>query len=159
MIGFRIAPPDLVRRLREIDPAADLIYLGEGRWQLGRYKPENSRVREKSARRSVGAYLQTPETPARNRQIAFFRHVAATGFRPMGSPFEVNEPETAGIPEAMERWLWTYRHRRDQAWKERLEAATDAEQKRLQAYTQDKIESEGRSIFKHVTAPTLYPTL
>jgi hypothetical protein len=39
--------PDVLRRLRGIDPQAEVIYIGGGRWWLGRVKPN-------SPRRAVG---------------------------------------------------------------------------------------------------------
>jgi hypothetical protein len=35
--------PELLRRLRAIDPQAEVIYIGNGRWWLGRVKPNSPR--------------------------------------------------------------------------------------------------------------------
>lgn len=35
--------PDLLRRLREIEPRAEVLYVGAGRWWLGRVKTESAR--------------------------------------------------------------------------------------------------------------------
>lgn len=37
----RTAPPEVVAALREIDPTAELIYMGDGRWDLLRLRPKN----------------------------------------------------------------------------------------------------------------------
>lgn len=40
--------PDILDRLRGVDPDADLVYLGEGRWALGTVTPMNSFRRERA---------------------------------------------------------------------------------------------------------------
>lgn len=35
----RFAPPTLLQRLRAIEPASELVYLGDGEWWLGRWAP------------------------------------------------------------------------------------------------------------------------
>lgn len=37
----RTAPPELTRGLKEVDPSAELIYMGDGRWDLLRLRPKN----------------------------------------------------------------------------------------------------------------------
>lgn len=34
----RVASPDVIRGLREVDPTAELVYLGNGQWMLGRVR-------------------------------------------------------------------------------------------------------------------------
>lgn len=43
------APPDLLRRLREIDPTVELIHFGGGDWRLGSVCPSPERVRQGEA--------------------------------------------------------------------------------------------------------------
>jgi len=45
--ALRDPSPDLLRRLREIDPRAEVIYVGNGRWWVGR-------VKANSPRRAIG---------------------------------------------------------------------------------------------------------
>lgn len=40
---LRETPPDLLRRLRELDARAECVYLGTGRWWVGRVKPNSPR--------------------------------------------------------------------------------------------------------------------
>lgn len=42
----RTAPKEVIQRLREIDPAAELVYMGGGRWRLGRVVPSRDRTRK-----------------------------------------------------------------------------------------------------------------
>lgn len=37
----RTAPPELTRGLKEVDPTAELVYIGDGRWDLMRLRPKN----------------------------------------------------------------------------------------------------------------------
>lgn len=152
MIGERRASPALVRRLREIVPDADLIYLGDGEWQLGYYQLENSRARDETARMALGQLLEQPASPERAKELKFYRFILRTGFRTMGNPIQVNDPVSAGIPEMLERWDWIYRHRLEEAWEERLyEIDDERDVERARALMADKVESEGRGIFRHAT--------
>ncbi|MFP3948891.1 MAG: hypothetical protein ACLFWG_09190 [Longimicrobiales bacterium] len=152
MIGDRTAPADLVRRLQEIVPNADLIYLGDGQWQLGYYQPENARIRNETARMALAEFLTKPESLQRAREIKLYRFILRTGFRTMGNPFEVNDPDTAGIDQVLERWEWIYRHQLEDAWEARLyEIDDERDVERAQAVMADKIDSEGESIFRHAT--------
>lgn len=40
---LRETSPDLLRRLRELDDRAECVYLGAGRWWIGRVKPDSPR--------------------------------------------------------------------------------------------------------------------
>lgn len=46
-VGGRTAPPALVRALKEVDPTAELVYVGGGGWQLMRLRPKtDARLRQ-----------------------------------------------------------------------------------------------------------------
>lgn len=40
----REAPPELVRRLRDVDPTLRILYWGQGRWRVGRVRPTIERT-------------------------------------------------------------------------------------------------------------------
>lgn len=60
---FRIAPPELVARLREIEPLAELVYLGQGKWFLGTLAPTPVRYRA-GARKVSAAHRLKPQNAA-----------------------------------------------------------------------------------------------
>ena len=49
-------PPEVVEQLREVDPRAELIYVGKGRWMLGTVRPHDNELHAQVVR-AIGAYL------------------------------------------------------------------------------------------------------
>lgn len=90
---------DLLRRLREVDPQAEVLYLGEGRWWLGR-------VRADSARRPVGRAwaLRVREGdgfPFDEARWAALRHalLLAQGWSPISEVTVRGEPDGVLVEE------------------------------------------------------------
>lgn len=81
----RTAPEHVRRGLRELDPTAEVIHLGAGRWIVGRVRPTVH------ARRTAERMLETFETALSNgakmsprgREKARFALLALQGFRPV----------------------------------------------------------------------------
>lgn len=80
----REAPSDVVRRLRELDPTADVIYLGWGRWNVGKVRPTSMSVA--IAQRMLATYWAM-SAKARNTRRGIqryrFAEACAQGFRPV----------------------------------------------------------------------------
>jgi hypothetical protein len=59
----REAPVALVQRLREIEPLAELAYVGQGKWWLGRREPNSklSHAGREKVRTAMAAERLTPE--------------------------------------------------------------------------------------------------
>ena len=80
----RQVPPDLLRRLAELDPTATCIYLGWNRWYVGRVRPTNESVR--IAQRMLGTYWRmSAKARATRRGVQRYRFAlaCAQGFRPV----------------------------------------------------------------------------
>jgi hypothetical protein len=76
----RLAPRDVLERLREIDPTAELVHLGAGYWLVGSVQPNEWR-RFKAAR-VVAHQFALPEA-RRSPGIVLAYSLYAQGFRPV----------------------------------------------------------------------------
>lgn len=66
--AVREPSPELLHRLRQIDPRAEVVYVGQGRWWVGRVKPDSARVptgrRMLAAIRAGDGFPDDPGTPS-----------------------------------------------------------------------------------------------
>lgn len=106
----REAPPDVRRRLRELDATAEVIYLGRGRWMVGKVRP-NEHVRARAVRMldefhnnvSTGKRLSE-----RGKEKVRFALLALQGFRPVAE-YTMPEPDGSVVQDfARSRWLWLH---------------------------------------------------
>lgn len=128
----RHAPPEVLQLLREIDPMAELVYIGRGRWLMGKYS-EDWDKREKAIRQlevwaekvaripmreadeSLKARL--PEIMDRWRE----KRLKAMGFQPFLNVFYATDPDSTLVEIFRQNdWIWKF------AWKE-AERAQEAE--------------------------------
>lgn len=89
----RTAPDDLRRRLRELDRTAELLYLGFGRWSVGRVRPTDESVR--IAQRMLRTYWGMKDSArATRRGVQRYRFAEACrqGFRPVAE-YTMREPD------------------------------------------------------------------
>lgn len=148
----RVAPEHLLRRLRVIDPTAELIHIGEGRWMLGRILSDE-RIRQAGQRQARSA-----REAIRGRKpnvIDKRRHIVAQlrllGFQPTSEFFVKGEP-TARILREQElmQFLWSRANRYS------LERMADAEQNERKAKADAELQDEAlhRDAFNYLTRMT-----
>jgi hypothetical protein len=131
----REAPADLVRSLRALDPKLELVYLGWGKWILGRVNPSDESIR---IARELLAQYWTLSARARHtiRSIRRYRFGVAClqGFRPIGE-YAPNHPDGAEyrlvdpdgrIARHFERSRWLLEHATDETIEESFFAEQDA---------------------------------
>lgn len=138
--------PDLLRRLREVDPSVDLHYVGEGRWALG--SVTNNSVRrgiagrikrrlDRDGARTVGQYWLTQLHYRGFGFIEFYHadelHRAVTDFRRRDknyrsgreAAFRRSERESEGavkrrdLDEIMEKIAYREKHSRPELFRGR----------------------------------------
>jgi len=128
----RVASPDVIRRLREIDETAELLYLGAGRWILGRVRWHADAIAQAESimARALHAIHTAPPHLRPSRRLVGrvqFALLALQGFRPMAEYRE--HPKVAGfegaVVEDFRRMLWKLRHTSDAELFRELEAAQD----------------------------------
>jgi hypothetical protein len=115
-------PWDVLERLREIDPDADLLYIGEGRWILGVYRPGEPRrlfarkqLRTLSAENPDDADLEPWAVVAKYKKIA-------DGF----APVFIGEAPNGLFGELIHDFRvsdWFYRNQADAQFERNLEAS------------------------------------
>lgn len=95
----RTAPEDIRRRLRELDPTAEIVYLGFGRWSIGRVRPTNESVR--IATRMIRTYWSMKDAARASRrgvQRYRFAEACRQGFRPVAE-YTMREPDDRIVKE------------------------------------------------------------
>jgi len=125
-----------VAGLRRIDPTAELVYFGEGKWLLGRVRP--NALRYKAAVRIIDRALHrlavgdqlTPEGRGRI-QLAY---LALQGFAPI--EFYTGEP-TYAIVHDFQRALWLLNHTTDAQFFHDLDAPRERAREEARADLQD----------------------
>lgn len=95
--------PDILDRLREIDPDADLVYLGEGRWALGTVTPMNQFRRKRAEKMIARQYARGADlvVPSKLR----LGKAALEGFR-LVKVYEYTEVQSGYM--AQEFWRMTH---------------------------------------------------
>ena len=129
MPGVRVAPRHVVAGLRNTDPAADLGYLGNGRWLLVVQKPENS-IRRQGAATMLDALAAevrngTEKTMAQLRQRARYALLAYYGYSPVAQ-YDVQGEPTDAIVRDFQMRDWLYRHTSDDALFRAIDAPQQA---------------------------------
>ncbi len=128
----REAPPRLVVRLRAVDPTAELLYWGRGRWLLGTVRRDRRAVATAgkklvAAQRALARHIVQSKTGGRVRldqrsvDQANLAVLALQGFRPFGDFYRMTDPD-GRIVEDFRRADWLYRTTTDEAFIEALEA-------------------------------------
>lgn len=81
MLYERDAPAELLEELREIDPTADVVYIGDGEWLVGRRWPHH-RLRYEAAGQLLDQELRRPASMHRAKRVGLLR-LFRSGFRPV----------------------------------------------------------------------------
>lgn len=145
----REAPEHLLRALRVIDPTAELVHLGGGRWLLGRVvSDERLRVAGqrlvKSSREAVKGRKPTPI----DRRRHLVGQLRLHGFQPTAEFFYAGEPTSRIVREQeLMQWLWIRSNRYD------MERMADAEQEERKAKAEAELADEAlhRDAFRYLT--------
>lgn len=100
----RQAPESLIRRLREVDETAELVYLGPDTWALGTVRPNQVQ------RRAAQTILSNMLTAGRaERSSVAYALLALQGFRQVAL-YRMREPD-GRIAIDFQRRDWAWRHK------------------------------------------------
>jgi hypothetical protein len=140
----RVCPESLLAQLREVDPAAELIYVGEGEWWLGVVKPN-------TFRRAQGDAILGREWAKDQPSWEQIRYgqLMRQGFAFCGTWHFIGEP-TAKIVQEFRESTWLWAHDRDQAEDTIFEAPERQQQANLRAMMKDRLHADGRSVYRHL---------
>lgn len=164
------APPELLEGLRRIDPAADLICVGQGFWVLGVHAPNayaRKVLEDELADDPHGAFkrredreyhlsdrgLSAPNDSTRLELLRLYAYgtgaADSPGFKPI-ELYQVQRPTASIVQDFRERhhnWLT----RPEQAWADtKRRASAEAGDERRMAVFRDYIESHATFWYHHV---------
>lgn len=143
----RLAPKEVIQRLREIDPMAELVYFGRGRWVLGVYGPNAERIA--AARRRLSRLSHVPGHRAEVREMVQEARLHASGFRPIEWYTVQGEPGGA-IVEDFRLRDFNYRNRREATFAAALaESAGDNDRARQESRIHDWVDSTASDAWRH----------
>lgn len=142
----RTCPPALLAQLRAIDPAAELVYVGEGEWWLGVVKPN-------TFRRAQGDHLLAREWKKDHPTWEQIRYgqLMRQGFAYCGSWVIEGEPDGRIVNDFREStWLWA--HNRPYVEDQLFEAPERRQQQSFRGMMKDRLHADGRAIYRHAIA-------
>lgn len=136
--------PSVLRACRQIDPAAELIYIGEGEWWLGVVKPNAHRRRTAAA---ILAHEWRKDHPSfENLRLG---HLMLQGFSFLNTFHSVGEL-TDGVAEWLAEADHWYRHATDAHIEtEFVEGPRNRAVRSARAYFKDRTMSEGRARYRY----------
>ena len=141
---MREIPNEYLERLREVDPDADVFYMGEDRWLLGTRQNPPGREEEQTIRRSLG-YELTQVEPSRQREAKIrLLEARLQGFRMIQYEWSVpNEMHWPRVIEEFRERTFKAENQREEAWQEAMEIAdTEYEMKQRKDTMLDYADSE-----------------
>lgn len=142
----RQAPDHVVGRLRDVDPTADLVYLGLGQWVLGSVRPNGYRARKARKLRAGENDL-----PAQKRRPGIYLLTALLeqGFRPV-AVYGESEVQSQYVVRDFRERDWNYRTRPEAAFRaamDRSDRSRDVEAR--VAAILDKVHADFPTIHRH----------
>lgn len=159
--GGRRPPPEVVRGLREIDPLAELVYVGHGRWLLGKVHPGEWDKREEAIRamdRWVELVAQLDprdhEVPLKELLPGLFdrwneKRLHVMGFQPLPTVWHMELPDSTMV-EHFRRVDFIWRNITIEEEEERLrkmDGTADLEERK--ATIMERFDQIYRSVWKH----------
>lgn len=122
----------ILASFREIDPTIEIIYLGEGEWQVGSWEPPN-RERRKRAHKLLEQQFEKSDEE-QGRALILACKAALQGFRPI-TRYESWELRCGKALQEFRLADWMYRLNREQAYQSAEshamhEASSEIEDKR-----------------------------
>lgn len=137
--------PYVLERLREVDPAVDLFYIGLGVWAFGSVQPN-----QKAFRIGNRQIALERERPVERQTMGRFRmaRLVRAGFRIIDL-VDFSEIESMKVVRDFRFADWRYRHMADQAFEENLDGSDEKQefQQRLSTVL-DLHRGEGLDIFR-----------
>lgn len=159
--GGREPPGEVVLGLREIDPLAELVYVGKGRWLLGKVSDEWDKRQTAINAMTQWKKLMTKFDPANHEEPLIEilpglfdrwneKRLQVMGFQPLPVVFHMEMPDS-GIVEFFRRvdWIWKF------AWKEaseekEAEADGSKDQEARQKELVDRFNQVYKAAWRHV---------
>lgn len=142
----RSAPDDVMARLREVDPATELVYIGEGLWALGTVCYDVRRA--KRAHRTLEAERKLPEelrSPGRYLNAVLDRQ----GFRRIAL-FTEQEVREGLVVDDWRARDWRLRHQADETFNARLkESGNEQQQQDTMKRALDRLHTRGKDLWHH----------
>lgn len=129
---FRDAPRDILAALRDVDPTADLYYLGDGKWVVGRVRPTVERYRggallyEQALRAAAHGEIRSEEQWYRRLRSA---RLTMQGFARVAMYEYPGDPDWRLVREFREAVWWANNDRHDDEINRRADLA-DHQQRR-----------------------------
>lgn len=151
----RVAPTAVRQRLRNIEPAAELIYVGNGKWWVGRMEPHTDLARAgqqkvRAANRLTAQREVSPETAMLYR----VGRLQQEGFR-MLAEYE-GDPDGRMVQDLeVADYLWRA-HATFQRWQAAMESGTEEEKAKAKAdlLSYDRAKDAWNYMFKGTFAAT-----
>lgn len=138
-------PSDVAARLREVDPATTLVYLGLGQWLLGSVQPHA--YRRQLADRLIANQFRLPVEERRPGVVVWGRMLRA-GLRAIALYTE-EEVNSGYAVLDFRRREWNWRNRPDEAFEETLARVSDERDIEERIVTiLDAVHSEWRSVYR-----------
>jgi hypothetical protein len=154
----RVTPRHITEGLRLIHPAAELLYLRDGRWQLVELRWNSDAVRKATAivgraYRSIAQHVAqsksggaiTIDTRSRDRLETFL--LGMQGARLVGAPYVIQGEPTSTIVEDYQRMTWLYLHTTDEELYTAVEAPREKRIKDTRADLTDP--ARGRDAWRY----------
>lgn len=158
--GGRLPPPEVVRGLREVDPLAELVYIGDGRWLLGKVQEDREkRVRAVRAmdawNRLITKFDPTDHELTLNQLLPGLydrwneKRLQLQGFQPLPVVFFMEMPDSS-IVELFRRadWIWKFSWRQFEAdLEEEIDGTSDLNMRREEM--KERFDQTYKSVWRH----------
>ena len=111
----RTAPPEIVRALKEVDPTAELVYMGDRRWDLLRLRPKNDARAKVAFGMLMNAYRACEKghlAEAGWYRALRFARLLRQGYIVFGR-YHLDRDPDAKIVREFRRAVWEYTHDRN----------------------------------------------
>lgn len=134
----REAPSHIRRGLRDLDATAELLYMGDGRWMVGRVRPNvhTHRIATTMLDTFTRNLSQGQQLSPRGKAKARFALLALQGFRPVAE-YRMNQPDWR-IVEDFRVSQWRMLHEDPDALLDDMEAREQAKKDAARAEIADE---------------------
>lgn len=165
--GGRLPPPEVVRGLREIDPLMELVYVGNGKWLLGKVAYNREKFESASViYENIQAKLKKAKPGDHDSPWKVFverahnrlreRKLYLQGFQPFKGILSDAQLHS-GLVEAFRHadWIWKFAWRDyDRKREAREDGTTDLEERQKELVSRfEQIHREvHRSVFRHAVS-------
>lgn len=108
----REAPPEVTRGLKDVDPSAELVYMGDGRWDLLRMRPKTDDRAQVASLMLQNAYRACGKGRLAEQgwyRALRFARLIRHGYIVFGR-YRLGRDPDARIVHEFRRAMWEYRH-------------------------------------------------